>query len=663
MHIAKLRLSNWKCFKGETELELGPQVYAIVARLQNDPESSNWLGKSSLVEAIRFALTGYLPEHIRLEDDWITRGERAGAVEVIFSTGERILRSRHIGHGTKVYWGTDAMQAEAEKKIFEATRLTDEDFINTCYFEQKQLNRIVTEKPGERLRIVTSWMQLEPLQRMHARVAAQLGKVEKDIQLARGSQQQCRTNVDEVVQRLSVPAGAVLVPGEQGEVTWFQAKLEELEAQIAATEDRANQVEGSLMSLEAFRDLELQATRYEQVTDALAPLKERATLETKRSLQDALEERRQLVAQASEEKGILQREVTQRRQVLAHGFRNAAVCPVMCETCPVPEYVNERVQNNVLLQQGAEMKLRTAEAEYEVAARNQSLVNDQLLTFEREYTQLREKELEAARLRPTYEQWQQAMRAQPHLLDADAARAEMQELRTSLTFLREQYALVKACGENVEKSADALWEWGDRVEQLEDKASSLREALVLLGPTGAQRRIAEGSLAKIEQGANTLLGSSHIPLSVRMEWSREGGDIAKTCAQCGAPFPKSAKVKLCAKCGAARGQNIINKLEVALSNWSGAATDLGGAAIQLSASAWLRRKRGSPWSVAVLDEPFGSLDTAKRRAFAAHLASMLAGEYGFAQSFIIAHHAAVLDALPGRIEITSDGTHSIARAA
>jgi DNA repair exonuclease SbcCD ATPase subunit len=106
---------------------------------------------------------------------------------------------------------------------------------------------------------------------------------------------------------------------------------------------------------------------------------------------------------------------------------------------------------------------------------------------------------------------------------------------------------------------------------------------------------------------------------------------------------------------------MIDKLELVLSDQSGAADDLVGVALQLSASAWLRAERGSAWSTVLIDEPFGQLDAAHRRALSAHLSAMLAGRYGFEQAMVIAHHASVLDALPGRIEVIGEGGRSRVR--
>jgi DNA repair exonuclease SbcCD ATPase subunit len=119
-------------------------------------------------------------------------------------------------------------------------------------------------------------------------------------------------------------------------------------------------------------------------------------------------------------------------------------------------------------------------------------------------------------------------------------------------------------------------------------------------------------------------------------------------------------VKQCGRCGTERGPLLVNKLYLVLSDRSGAAEDLAGAAIQLAASAWLRRERASGWGSALIDEPFGALDASNRRAFAVHLTVMLR-RYGFEQSFIVSHSADTVGMLPGRIVVDNVGGRATVR--
>ena len=146
MRISKLRIKNWLCFKGEHTLTLESKVYAVVARHEGDVERSNWLGKTSLLEAIDFALYG--KHRHRTEDEWITRGEGVGEVELELE-GIRILRTRQRGKRTTLYYfeagKTDgqSIQDEAQKKVDELVGLSAEDFKATCYFEQRQMAHLV----------------------------------------------------------------------------------------------------------------------------------------------------------------------------------------------------------------------------------------------------------------------------------------------------------------------------------------------------------------------------------------------------------------------------------------------------------------------------------------------------------------------------------------
>jgi hypothetical protein len=170
----------------------------------------------------------------------------------------------------------------------------------------------------------------------------------------------------------------------------------------------------------------------------------------------------------------------------------------------------------------------------------------------------------------------------------------------------------------------------------------------------AQRVVAEGSMVTIEQGTNGVLNDSGIDLGVRITWAREGAGLAKSCDQCGAAYPTSAKVKVCSVCGGTRGKHMVEKLEIGTTDISGAADDLAGIAIRLAASRWLRARRGVAWSMCAIDEPFGSLDGANKRALSTHLTTMLLGKYGFEQAFVVAHDRGLMDALPNRIELIGD---------
>src|SRR4030095_9963814 len=89
-------------YYGEHTIGLADTVYAVTAAHEDDPDRSNWIGKSWFLGAIRFALTGVKPETCPNEDGWISWGEREASVEIILSNGARITRKRKIGSSTQL---------------------------------------------------------------------------------------------------------------------------------------------------------------------------------------------------------------------------------------------------------------------------------------------------------------------------------------------------------------------------------------------------------------------------------------------------------------------------------------------------------------------------------------------------------------------------------
>ncbi len=163
-----------------------------------------------------------------------------------------------------------------------------------------------------------------------------------------------------------------------------------------------------------------------------------------------------------------------------------------------------------------------------------------------------------------------------------------------------------------------------------------------------------GELRTIETAANAMLAGAGVDLSIAIRWGNPSSTtLAPSCDGCGHVY-QGVKQKNCPRCEAVRGPKLDDKLEVELSDRSGAAEDLAGIALQLAASAWLRARRGAAWAMVAIDEPFGALDVSNGRALAVHLAGMLS-RGAFRQGFVIAHTPAAMDALPSRLQVTGTG--------
>jgi DNA repair exonuclease SbcCD ATPase subunit len=643
IHATKLRLKNWKCFEGETELALGPTTYAIVARHERDRDRSNWLGKSSLLEAVDYALWGRLAKSVRTKKGWITEGQKGGEVELTLSDGTRVVRQMGV-HASEKLWcfpvvgGADAVshQDEAQAAIARIVGISKDDFVTTCYFQQRQMARLILCEPGPRMDLVAGWIRLAPLQACEESALDALSEVTRR-----------RTEL-EVERDLCWRLRHETLSGFP-EGTDVESVLEHAEREARELHGKWVLARGKSDESKERRSLEPHARRYLAIVDEGKRLKENLA---PGASEEEIAAAREALRVAGERKGVADRELASRARLTTGRFDG--VCPLVGEPCPSRKFVEGGRERNDALRAESEAAAAEVGRGYDEAARQLSKLQEGARRSGLEARRLADLREEARRLKPSWDRWRALPDDGDEAVIAEATAAEAH--RAAVAMADRVREVLKSSRKNFERAR----ELEGQIAALDAASKTASAAVAIFGKNGAQRRIAEGVLGEIEARAAGTFRRCGIELSVRTVWSREGDAPATTCGACGQAFPASARVKECSRCGAPRGKNLVNKLDFEVSDRSGGAEDLAGGVLQLAASGWLREDRGSDWGVAMLDEPFGQMDASNRRAFAGHLPGIL-GDAGFRQSFVIAHHAGVLDALPGRIEISSDGRRSTAR--
>lgn len=354
----------------------------------------------------------------------------------------------------------------------------------------------------------------------------------------------------------------------------------------------------------------------------------------------------------------VQTETAKARQHLqiANG-RFDGTCPLVGEPCAAKSFVEDRRASAAALARDATAKATAATTAVQGVMRDRDVVAQALMVSGQNAIRLDQLRQEARSLKPQRD----AYVAEPGgEIDGTSQMALDSARNEEANAIRAHAGIKSTIAEVTRLRAEAI-EYREKATAYEVDMTATRAAVAVVGKGGAQRRVAERALSRIEAGANALLQRSGIPLQIGTRWSREIDGLEAACSACGTAYPASQKVKECPRCGATRQQKRENKLQVVMSRRSGAAEDLGGIAFQLSASAWLRARRHAAWSVAMIDEPFGSIDVALNRMLAGRLVGMLRSDYGFEQAMIISHTRGVSDAMPGRIEVESDGRWSTAK--
>jgi DNA repair exonuclease SbcCD ATPase subunit len=611
MHIAALRIENVGPFRGKFDLQLEAIPYAITAEREGDSESSNWCGKSSLLEAVLLALYG-VHRH-RFEDGWISNGEKTGEAQVYFSDGSAVRRWRERGSATQlqVSMRESVLKGdEAQKRIEELVGLGLEDFRTTSYFRQKETGGMVSASPSERTATVARWLRLEPLERAAASCRA-------DEATAVLKLTQVRSRIEAAKERRGRAGGALV---DRSELEGLRTAIAEADADLA----RARDAEGEEYRLEE-RDCVLEEGR-------------RLAAEHKAEDGKALDAEMTRSSAARDAAALLSVQVEERHKnrVLVATGTFGGTCPVAGIACPATEEINSLGAVSARETSAAERERRDARTVWDEARRALNHVESKL-------SARRAREVRLQGLRKRLKELPGGERPPP-----DPGRAQRALQARNGASLR----LVEA--EHRQREYDQATEELGRLEAEEQvlglEVAVCRESARILGRSGAQRRLAEGVIGEVARGANDMLAIAGVDLSLECTWEREGKGVADECGACGAAYPASTKVKKCAGCGAPRGPKVVQQFDVELSARSGAAEDLAGLSLSLAAGRFLREERGSSWSSVFLDEVGAHLDRTHRRALNGHLLALLAAT-GVKQAFVISHSPDSVASLPGGISI------------
>lgn len=632
--ISSIYLENVMCYRGQHELLLEPKAYGVFARKEDDPARSNFLGKTALFEAIGFAITGRFPKERRFDaDGWITEGEKKGAIHVCFEDGHVVTRERIRGQATQTRWTTpmkkhSASQAEAQTALEAWLGWGPEDFVVTSHFEQRKAARLVLATPEERFGIVTGWLGLGKVEDATAEASCVHGERVRAANVLRDRVSQLASAVEET--RKGVLGEVALAALEASAGRWRK----ELDAADEAI-DRARRRIHATKVVGEYDEVVARGKALAAEVKAAGPADGAAAA--------AAEEE---IARTSQAQRDADANVARRRKVACGEFDGR--CPVADITCPAKAAINaDRATSKRALAEAQADALATQNEHAAAWNRGQDVLEakkkrdglGERLVVLREHA-----EGLLARARPLRE-----LASEP-AADPEALVVARQEAQDGIQEARAAIARNEANAALLERQGAELARLGAELEAAAKLAAVASRGRAVF--RAAHRAVSERALGAIGADATDGLAELGSELRVEVRWEREGKDPARTCEECGAAFLASARAKECARCGAARGLNVVQKLEFLQSARSGAADDLAGIHLQLAAASFLLASRGSPWSTALIDEPFGQLDQAHRRALARQLASALPTRYSFRQAFVISHDPATLDVLPGRIQVT-----------
>lgn len=630
--ITGLRITNFGRYKGEYELTLENKVYSIVAEREGEPGRSNWCGKSSVLYAMRWCLTGTKPKFARLEGDIITRGEKTGGVDLELSDGTFISRMRDGTTDLLVTTaaGVNLKKAEAQAHIDELLGVGAGAGADDVWFlEQKALDRFMAMDPSDRAAIAMRWFGLEPLGEC-ATIAGTAHSAEL-VKLGRARSARATLEMQQSTEALAD----------------LQARLSTLQEAELAAEKAAEAELARFSQLNAFKGIATARERRAKLADQM-----------REKLPDSFGPTEQDLVKAYDAAVVAHGEAvasTRRARELETGTFDGN-CPVTCEECPVADAIRGDRTKAGPMRAAALRELSEA-----VAAKNQAQLE---LADRREHL---EQAKQLATMNADIDASQAAVTAawgeaeELVLVGASEAREQQRQRleeckRASDAAKRAVWSCI-ASTQDYKANVEALAKAREEETAQERKTLIAQWAARIFGKSGAQKSIISAEFGAIEEAANAILEGAGIDLRVTIQWGREIAGMASLCETCGHDYGKGQTPKICPTCATPRARKVDDRLFVEATDTSGGADNLAGCAVQMAAGAYLRQKGGCGLGTICIDEPFGALDEHNRAALSGTIATML-GRMALEQGFIISHTTDTADATPGRITVMASGEHS-----
>lgn len=673
---------------------------------------NNGNGKSSLLDAITWALWG--KSRARSDDDLIHLGEAEMSVELDFNVGRqgyRVIRKRskpkpsrpgrslldfqlNAGQGYKSIAGNTI--SETEGKIVETLRMDYDTFINSAYLVQGHSDEFTRAQPAKRKEVLSSILGLSRYDELELRARERARKAEKerreleyaisviDEELCHRSEYDDRLR--QVEKNLDVLSAAHREQADKLNALTKQRNIYDMKneqrSRIQADIGQTKQLMATLE--EQLRQRRLKIDGYEKVAAKYEAesSKIRHKLNQISSYESRLQAKREELERISNEmhelsasKERLKNDMNELKEKIVMLSQEGANCP-LCERELDPQSRQKTIDN--YRRQGQESKtlFRSIEERYRSLEKAAASLRHDIAQMEREMTSERiEWERLAASIDREHSEAQRALPAEiqaaqdiennlrnvrqrvtegqgsletlhKELVTLPQLESELGQAQKSLDELEQKQAVIRqdlgAIQAQLERCTAREIEKRQKSTQLQTTAMEEEIYLMLteaFGKKGIQAMLIENALPEVEEEANRLLARmTDNRMHVRLETQRPG----KTK---GVEPAETLDINISDEIGTRRYEM-----------YSGGEAFRIDFALRIALSMVLSRRAGSPLPILIIDEGFGSQDTAGRERLVEAIISV---QDDFDMILVISHIDELKDVFPSRIEVTKTAQGSI----
>lgn len=671
MKIHALELYNFMLYRKFKKVFGDKDIIGILAEYLDDPIRSNKGGKSTIVEAIKYILQG--SSRAEREIELIHHGESEMWGKLVLEEDGKfysIKRGRDIkNNGLLEVEGVDKKR-EAQEVIDELIGYNKSELDLTCFFKQMDINQFMELKPADKKHYLMTWLKRTHWPKLERAVLDDLADINRDVEKHKA---RIETFKDEKIDTKNVKTHISIL---KKEIETKSKKLSIVEKKILRLSSASKEIRSIKEQLQDLLERESVIKKKIKLRDSIK--EEIADLGTQITMlpkvkSDPLEDERKLLKElhvAEERASALSDELS------VHKRHMTGVCPILMQAC-------DRIKPDVsaldkIRQQRKELQERAAQITGEIKKlKQQKIAQDRRTELESDLRRAKgrisdfsglDEELATISHRSSELSGRLSRLESSLALDAlaeietrrDSLRRAIEQANETLGSQRELLKRNAALTSKIQLTVQEL-------DNLKRKAADLRYVAFMFGKNGIPSQEIENAFDEIEDEANYVLERLGTHLQLEFRPDRELQTWEELCIQCGWKFPRGARSKSCAECGAHREHKRKDELQLrVLENGvdegfhmeSGGGKSLVSIAVRIALTRLKQRQSNSRFNVLFLDEPDSAFDSANKKAFTRLITNTLVKDFGFEQIFWVSHDKEIQEAIPNVLKVTRYKTFS-----
>lgn len=682
MKIDYLKVQNFMLYRKGKWSFRDKDVIGILCEYASNPEKSNRGGKTTILEAMKYALTG--KTRAKTKTQLIHIGEEVMMVELglIDNEGTKYKIRRGIDYKNHALLECDWIDKsrEAQKAINELIGCDAKEFELTNYFRKKETGGFMELSPPEKQKYMMKWFNNTHWIELYKTVSADLSEKLNKISKLRTRKEAFGEDVGNS-KKISKRIKELKAKIELKELSLkdIRSKRRNLESKQVSEDELEDLIDQRDSTDEELRDIEHSLDTQEESKEKIIEWGEKLSLlkKKKKKLGKYNQIQYKSLIELRYNSANERHDIKDKLETVEEDF--CGICPVLNEGCDRIKKDPKQIKS--WKREVKELANACQEYSAKITQMEQAkLVKDQIKTAENKVIQLK-KGLTSTK---SLEKKKAALQAKFESLTADinkgqdaglddkleAIKIKITKRKLGLDGLNQKLGQYQSNLVRIKEAKSKISKIDESILELDKEVKDLKYLAFMFGKSGIPSQEIENCFQDIEDEVNFILERFNDGVEISFNADKETTKWEEDCVGCGWRFPKGYRQKDCQECGEERLKKRKDEVYLSvLEHGNETSFDMesdGGMffisfAVRIALTMLKQRQTGSQFRVLFLDEIDASLDKDARKQLMKLITTILIKQFGFQQVFWVSHFTEIQNSVPHTLKVLRKKKYAKAR--